>query len=429
MPPHLQRALLLFDQGRLELAERELRLALAAEPAAPHARALLALCLLQREDYAGATAEAEGAVGLAPDFPFAHYVLGRVFLGRNRPREALAAATEAVRLDPTDADYCLLLARIHFHESAWAAALDAARRGLEQEPEHVGCTNLEAMALVKLGRPAEAGRTIQRALAREPDNSLTHANQGWTCLEARQPKQALEHFRESLRLDPQNEWARHGIVEALKAQHFLYAWMLRYFLAMAKLRDRAQWGIILGAYFGNQMLGGLARSHPGLAPWIQPVRILYLVFVLLTWLSSPLFNLVLRLNRFGRLALAEEETVASNWLGAFLAGALLAFAGYLVTDRESLLVLAGVAAFLVLPLTGVFKVTSGWPRWVMIAYTVFTGGLGLAAVGVAEYFLHSDPHQARAGLQLFSDLIGTFVVAVLASTWVLNLLGLYRRRH
>ena len=56
-----------------------------------------------------------------------------------------------------------------------------------------------------------------------------------------QPKAALEHFREALRLDPNLQYAQAGIVEALKARNPIYRWMLGYFLWMGRLSDRAKW--------------------------------------------------------------------------------------------------------------------------------------------------------------------------------------------
>src|SRR5204863_7764085 len=134
---------------------------------------------------------------------------------------------------------------------------------------------------------AEAGATIDATLAKNPENALTHANQGWTFLERGDPKKALHHFREALRLDPENEWARQGIVEALKARNIIYAVMLKYFLWMSRFSSRGQWFIILGAYIGNRVLGAVAAANPKLAPWIIPVRILYVCFALMTWMASP----------------------------------------------------------------------------------------------------------------------------------------------
>jgi len=109
------------------------------------------------------------------------------------------------------------------------------------DPEHAGCLNLRAMAEVKLGRKAQAAATIEAALARDPENAGTHANRGWTYLEESDPGRALEHFREALRLDPENEWAREGMVEALKARHGVYRLVLRCFLWMQKLGESARW--------------------------------------------------------------------------------------------------------------------------------------------------------------------------------------------
>ena len=152
---------------------------------------------------------------------------------RRRYPEARTAIEEAIRLDAADADYFALLSNIEFQEYRWQDSLSAAEQGLLFDAEHIGCTNLRAMALVKLGRKAEAGVTIDAALAKNPDNSITHANQGWTLLEKGDPKKALEHFREALRLDPENEWARRGTVEALKARNNAHAQILPFVLCVA----------------------------------------------------------------------------------------------------------------------------------------------------------------------------------------------------
>src|SRR5690242_18623751 len=290
MNPNVERGLLLFHQSRHEMAEKEFRQALAAEPHGAFAHSLLAMCLSHRKEYKEATAEAQQAIHLQPDFPFAHYAHAHVLFDRNRSDEALEAIQEAIRLEPGDADYLALLANIHCEERRWPAALEAAERGLQFDPAHVQCTNLRAIALVKLGRKSEAGATIDAALAKNPDSAITHANQGWTFLEKGEPKKALEHFREALRLDPENEWARQGTVEALKARNIIYAAMLKYFLWMSRFSKRGQWVIILGAFIGNRLLAALAASNPDLAPWVLPLRILYICFALMTWMAQPFFN-------------------------------------------------------------------------------------------------------------------------------------------
>lgn len=430
MNPNLERALLLFQQSRHELAEAELRQALAHEPQDAYGHALLALCLAAREKFDNATAEARQAIHLGPDFPFAHYAHARVLYDRNHYPEARAAIEEAIRLDSTDADYFSLLAAIHFDEKRWPDALAAAEQGLQFDSEHVGCTNLRAMAMVKLGRRAEAGATIDAALARNPDNSLTHANQGWTLLEKGDPRKALEHFREALRLDPENEWARRGIIEALKARNFTYAVMLKYFFWMSKLSSRAQWGIILGGYFGNRLLGTMANSNPDLAPWVLPLRILYNSFAVLTWTAYPIFNLLLRLNRFGRLALTPEQTVESNWVGASFLLALISLGGCILMGFGSPWVMSlAVFGLLLMPLSGLFRCSAGWPRRTMLAVVVGLVLVGLAAIILIWLAARGEDRYVKATANNAFALLGLFGLGVLLSTFLVNFLVTQRPRR
>ncbi len=419
MNANVQRALLLFDQSRHDLAETELRQALAADPYDSFAHSLLGLCLAKRQRFQDATDEAQQAIHQAPDSPFAHYALASILQDRDRTKEARISVQEALRLDPSEPDYFALLASIELSDRHWREALAAAERGLQLEAEHVACNNLRAIALVKLGRKAEAGATIDAALARNPENSVTHANQGWTLLEGGDPKRALEHFREALRLDPDNDWARQGIIEALKARNWIYAVMLRYFLWMSRLSSQAQWAVIVGGYIGNRLLGVLAQSKPALAPWILPIRIIYVAFALLTWTADPLFNLLLRLNRFGRLVLSREQTVASNWIGAALLLALLALAGcFLSKFSVPWLVAAIVFGFLILPLAGTFKCAAGWPRKTMAIYTGVMAAAGISALAVFAAIGETRSMAAKSGF----GLIGLFLLGAVGSGWVANVL-------
>lgn len=426
----LQRGLLLFQQSRFEQAETELRQALGADPHDAYPHALLALCLTERKRFDEATNEARQAIHLSPDFSLAHYAHARVLFDRNHYPEAQAAIEEAIRLDSTDADFFSLLATIHLNQKRWQPALNAAEQGLQFDPEHIGCTNLRAMAMVKLGRRAEAGATIDAALARNPDDPVTHANQGWTLLEKGEPKKALEHFREALRLDPMNDWARHGIVEALKARNFIYAWMLKYFLFMSRLSTRAQWGIILGGYFGNRLLGGLANSNPALEPWVFPVQMLYIAFAVLTWTAYPLFNLMLRLNRFGRLALTHKQTVESNWFGLLFFLALGSLGGCIIAGFGSpWLMSLTVCGLMLLPVSGFFRCSEGWPRWVMLAAVIVLLLLGAGAIGLMWQAYLGDNQFVKSTAKRAFGLLGTFSIGVLLSTILANILMAQRPRR
>src|SRR5262249_17165646 len=218
MSTHLERARLLINQARYELATKELQKALAADPDDPIAHALMAICLSEQKKFDQAYGEARQAATLAPDLPYAQYVMAFVRFQQVSLPEAERAINKAIQLNPWDADHFALLAQINYRQTRWQDALKAAERGLGIEAEHMTYANLRVMGVNEVGRGDEAGRALEDALAQGPENALTHANRGWTALQRGDSKKALEHFREALRLDPTNDWARSGMVEALKAR-------------------------------------------------------------------------------------------------------------------------------------------------------------------------------------------------------------------
>ena len=422
MSAALDRGLMLYQQNRYELAEAEFRQVLADDPEDTYAHTFLGLCLLERKEYRAATEHVERAIHLAPDMGIAHWAHSRILLERNYVDAALRAIQEAIRLEPENADYHAQESAIYLEKSKWQDALNAAEQGLQIDPEHISCTNLRAMAMVKLGRREAAGQTIGAALARNPEDAITHANQGWTLLHDGNPNKAMEHFREALRLDPNNEWARQGIVEALKARYFIYSIMLKWFLWMSRLPPNVQWLVIIGGWFGARFLSGMAKTNPSLAPVIYPILILYTAFALMTWIASPLFNLLLRLNRFGRLALSREEIVASNWLGLCVAFALGMLGWWAVTREGIALMGAMVFGFLLIPISGTFNCQPGWPRWAMAACTLVLAAAGIGSLTLGWGHKASTPNPG-------APLFGFFLLGTFLSSWLGNALRMVRPRR
>lgn len=312
---------------------------------------------------------------------------------------------------PDDADYYALLASIRIQQRQWADALTQAEQGLSLDPDHVGCANLKAIALVKLGRRQEAGTTIGATLAKDPENAATHANQGWALLNQGDHKAAMEHFREALRLKPDMEWARQGILEALRARNPVYALMLRYFLWMSRFSGKMQMSIIIGAWVGYQVVRSVERSNPAIAPFLLPIIVAYLAFVYLNWTARPLFNLMLRLDKFGRYALTRDQITASNWFGASLLIALACFSGALATNRASLWFLAIAFLLLTVPISSTFAHTAENGRKWRAAYTIALAVFACFAAGVC--FVQGPG--AADGLFL------AFYLGTAAFLWITNL--------
>lgn len=432
MIQHLQRAELLLQQQRYDGAEGELRLYLAENPEDGYAHGLLAVALLRQEKYEPAEQEARLAIGHAPTSALSHYVLGCILLERRKLAEAEQAIDAAIALDPNQADFHAMRGGLALQRYQWQKALEAAEEGIRCEPDHLDCINIRAQALVKLGRQEEASRTLGEALAQAPDNSDTHANQGWSLLHQNQPKQALEHFREALRLDPENEFARIGMVEALKARNLVYRGMLQFFLWMARLPPRFQFGVVIGGFIGSRLLKQMAAANQALAPLVMPIIVVYAIFAVMTWVADPLFNLLLRVDRFGKYALSDDQRTGSTVFGLTLAITLVGALAWLAGELLAVPILVGlgfVLAFVfglsLIPVSIIWKCDAGWPRWTMGLYT-----LGLIGFGLATFLVLPVALAIGGGSEgIAANFVSMFLFGVVASQFLANGLLMVRPRR
>lgn len=424
MAPKFLQGVVLYEQGRYDLAEAALRASLADDPGQSEAHAYLALCLYHVDRPEESLREADEAIRSDPASSLGHHARALALQESGRLREAESSAREAIGLAPDVAGHRVLLAGLAIRRCRWGEALEAADEGLTIDPEDDSLRNMRAMALTQLGRKAEAAATLGSALADDPENALTHANQGWTFLHRDDPEAALVHFREALRLDPTSEWARAGIVEALKARHLVYRLLLRFFLWMGRQSGRAQLAVIIGFVFGRSILADVARDHPALAPWIWPILALSLGFLLLTWVASPVFNFLLQFNRFGRLALTRAERIEANVIGLCASLALAGFAAYLIRPSDLSFLPMAYFALLLPPLAVTFKQPAGWPR---LLTAIFTLGLACLPVPLLARVLLGPASPFGRGEWTF-DLFNYFLWGAMLSTWLPTLTGLREGR-
>jgi tetratricopeptide (TPR) repeat protein len=379
----IQRALLLLHQSRYDLAEQELRQLLAQSPEDAYAHALLALCLMQQDKLPAAESEAKQAIHLAPDQAYCHFMLGLVKAQGDDLQTARLAAEEAIRLAPEESDYYGLRAAIYLRAQRWQEALDSANEGLMHDPTHQGCLNHRATALVKLNRHEEAHQTIDQALLKDPENAQTHANLGWALLHKGRHREALEHFSQALRLNPNFDYARHGLVEALKARYFLYRWLLRFFLWMSTLSPRARGGFVLGVCILIVTLRTIGERNPAMAPFATPIVGFYGFFVLLTWTANPFFNLILQCNRYGRYALSNQQRWSSFIFGLLLLGGIVIGVCGAITGSTIFFLLALHLGLLIIPATQIPRGEGGIDRTALVFVLVMLASAILAARSLA----------------------------------------------
>lgn len=410
----VQRGMILVQQGRFPEGRAYLQQAVAADPNDAQALALLATCEYRIDgEETAALATIERALALEPLEPRYHALRAWILLALKRPRPALAGSAEALRIDPACDMALTATAAAHLQLENWLEAEQAARRALEIDPDDTDAANLLGEALRIQGRREETDAHIGVRLARDPLDPRTHASAGWAALQNGERERAEEHFVEALRLDPHLSVARSGLLEAYKARSPFYRGYLRWAFATARLGQRRQWMLLLGLYFGSRFL----RAALGRAGII--VGVLYLLFVLWTYLSSAIGNTLLLLDRRARLALSNAEQWEGLVVGTTLVlGLVLLVVGVatgVLGTRELGLGLVGSA----IPFALTFTNESARGRWLFGAIGVVSILAGiLAAAGNA--WGNVIPSAVTRNVSLIA------FIGVVATTWLGNVRSLRR---
>ncbi len=374
------RATILLQQRRYPDAERELRTALALDPENAHLMLLLAICLMEQDKIDEADQVIQRAIHEEPDNDYALYIQAKVKLYQEDYKKAEEFLRQAIHFQPNEPDYFGLLASIFLQRKNFKLALEYAEKGLALESENILCLNMRSTALLKLKRKDEAFLAIEKALEKDPENEYTHVNIGWSQLERGKHKEALVHFSEALRLNPNSEAAKSGLVETMKAKYWFYRQFLKYAFWMSRLSSRNQWAFIIGLYVIIRILRSLADQNEFLGLIIGPIVILYLIFALSSWFIMPLSNLMLRLNPYGRYALDKEEIMASNFVGLSLSLAVIGGILAVVTGHLSAIALFIFGIVMMIPTGSMFNPSKESKKKTLILYTLGLAGIGIIGI-------------------------------------------------
>lgn len=169
-------ALLLGELGRLDEQLDVLETAVTVNPGNAALHCNLGVALSECGALAEAIEELRRAIAIDPQFAEGHYNLGVVLLRQGLLRDARAAFRTATELSPEHAEAHINLAAVLWRNGRLAEAHAACERGLTLDAAlsvgHVILGNV----LKDYGRVEEAIGHYRRALERQPDDLVAHAN-------------------------------------------------------------------------------------------------------------------------------------------------------------------------------------------------------------------------------------------------------------
>ncbi|MEO6289289.1 MAG: tetratricopeptide repeat protein [Ginsengibacter sp.] len=406
---HIQHAVYLLQQHKFKEAETILNGLFAQDPTNTDVIGLLCEVKMFQDKFDQAMALVNNALGLDPSAGHLFYKRARIFIQQDKYDAAEKDLQQAISLNPFETDNFALLALLKIERKQFAEALTLADKALELNSENINALNARSTALLKLNRKEESFSTIEGALREDPDNAYTHANYGWGLLEKGSHRDALTHFTEALRKNPNLELAQRGMAEALKARYILYRWFLKFSLWMGNLRGKSQWGIIIAFFLVFRVIRSVSESNPSLQPYLNPILVLIALFAFSTWIIGPVSNLFLRLNKFGRHLLTREQILSANFVGVSASIALAAGVFYLTLQQPYFLVMGIFGLTMMIPLS--VMLTPSKNKKLLIIYTC-----ALALTGITGIIV------GFTGGEVFNNFALAYIIGFILFQWFANFL-------
>ena len=197
----LDRAMTLHQLGRLDEAELEYRLIMAASPDNDAVRHLLGVLAYHRGQDELAMARIGEAIAMNPLRAHYHFNLGLARARAGRHAAALAAFAEAFRLDPRSAEAQYNAGNVLRELGRTDEAARAFRLAVRLRPDYVEALANLGSLLVQAGRPRQAEAPLRAALRLRPDLAEIHSNLGQALMLMGQLDEAMAALNEAVRRD------------------------------------------------------------------------------------------------------------------------------------------------------------------------------------------------------------------------------------
>lgn len=365
--PNLERGIQLFENGRYKQAISYFQTALSENVDDFTTKYYLANCLFQTDDLDNALNLTIELRNEQPNEASIYFLLSQIYLNKDNISEGEKNIDKAIELNPYEDNYFGQKSYISLSQKNFKEALHYANEGLKINAKSSFCLNARTTALTKLNRKSEAKSSIEFLLQDNPEDSHSHANVGWSCLEHNDTKKALTHFKEALIIDPNLEYAKSGMITAIKSKNKIYNLYLRYAFWMANKSDKNQWIFIIGLYIAYRISVKLL-SATGLTYLAIPLIILYLLFALGSWIMDPLSNMVLLLDKYGKYLLDKNEKLSGQIFFGLLTSSIIMFLLSLITGNNYFVIISLTFLATILPLTRGALIEKNRSRTINFAY-------------------------------------------------------------
>lgn len=277
------------------------------------ALALLALAHLEQGDAAAAESCAHAALAIDPDGAAALHALAYLYMDTGRQGELRQVVDRLLALDPDSPAGWHLRALGELAAGNRREALVAVERAIELEPGSADLQALRAEVLRLSGRRQEAQHAVREALALDPESAAALRQRARELLRAGEAAAASAHYLQVLRRKPEDDEARRGLLESLRARSRFYrvaAW------ARLALRDLFERHAMVGVIAFVLVLNVAHAIDPVLRPVLFGMLLLPTVVADFALLWHPIGRHTLSHTDKITAVLVVPLLVAGAWLGA-----------------------------------------------------------------------------------------------------------------
>jgi tetratricopeptide (TPR) repeat protein len=219
---HIDKAMLLIEQNRFELAKDELYKALSYEAEDPLIYGLLSICMREQKKFDEALELVNKAIGLDPEDANNYFIKSIIYGEIKKYNLAEELLNQALSLDNSCAEYYFFFSKIKVEKLEFVMSLKYAEQGLEIEPENENGLLYRAKALYFLDRISEAEKCLEQLHSVNPENASAHNFKGFLFSKKKLYDKAFEHHQEALSLAPEYSTALINAFDSIKQKNKFY---------------------------------------------------------------------------------------------------------------------------------------------------------------------------------------------------------------
>ena len=212
---HHNLGVVLLDQGKVDEAMEQYQEALRINPEYSQAHHDLGV-ILEGEGRADEAIEHyQKVLKIDPKNSQAHHSLGVALVGQGRVDEAIEHYQEVLKIDPKNSKAHHSLGVALVGQGRVDEAIKHLEEALKIGPQDAQVHHSLGVALVGQGRVDEAIEHLEESLRINPQDAQAHYNLGVALVEEGRVEAAIEHFARALAIDPQQDDARRNLVFVL----------------------------------------------------------------------------------------------------------------------------------------------------------------------------------------------------------------------